>query len=658
MTQEVIPNVLQEPVSVDDNGGSLTIDAVSLPLPTGAATAANQLPDGHNVTVDNGVGAAAVPIQDGGNSITVDGTVAATQSGGWNVGINAGTNNIGDVDVLTVPAPLSTTGGGTEATALRVTIANDSTGIVSVDDNGASLTVDGTVAATQSGGWNVGINAGTNNIGDVDVLSVPAPLSTTGGGTEATALRVTIANDSTGVVSVDDNGGSLTVDGTVAVSSIAAGTNYIGKTRLTDGVTDAEVVPLTGYNAQAVAIVDGSGNQITSFGGGTQYTEDAAAAADPVGTVPILVRQDTPASNVSTDGDNVAQRGTTYGAAYVTLLDTGGNPVSVGGGTQYTEDVAAAADPIGTMGMAVRADTLAAVTSTNGDNIALRATNNGELYVKQTDSVPVTDNGGSLTIDAASLPLPTGAATAANQLPDGHNVTIDNAAGAAAVNIQDGGNSITVDGTVTANLAAGTNNIGDVDILSIAAGDNNIGNVDIVTMPNVTLAAGTNTNEVVGDVAHSAGVAGNPVLICGVSQAVDDTAPPNRVDAESDATRLATDFDGAVFVRPHGPQSWSYHLDTSTAQTDATVHAAPGTGLSLYVGTIVFSSGSATAINLFFEEGASKVLGPFYLEAVAGRGMAISFNPPKKITANTALTLTTSASIAHSVDVTGFTAQG
>ncbi|HMS92362.1 MAG TPA: hypothetical protein PKC05_02600, partial [Candidatus Saccharibacteria bacterium] len=93
----------------------------------GLATAANQLPDGHNVTVDNGIGAAAVPIQDGGNSITVDGTVAATQSGTWTeansaaiktavetidnaisgsemqvdvVGaLPAGTNNIGDVDV-------------------------------------------------------------------------------------------------------------------------------------------------------------------------------------------------------------------------------------------------------------------------------------------------------------------------------------------------------------------------------------------------------------------------------------------------------------------------------------------------------------------------------------------------------------------------------
>jgi hypothetical protein len=57
-------------------------------------------------------------------------------------------------------------GGGVEAAALRVTVASDSTGVLSVDDNGASLTVDGTVTAN--------LAAGTNNIGDVDVLTVPA----------------------------------------------------------------------------------------------------------------------------------------------------------------------------------------------------------------------------------------------------------------------------------------------------------------------------------------------------------------------------------------------------------------------------------------------------------------------------------------------------
>ena len=54
--------------------------------------------------------------------------------------------------------------------------------------------------------------------------------------------------------------------------------------------------------------------------------------------------------------------------------------------------------------------------------------------------------GASVTV-LPPLPLPTGASTSALQLPDGHNVTVDNAAGGSAVNIQDGGNSLTVDGT-------------------------------------------------------------------------------------------------------------------------------------------------------------------------------------------------------------------
>ena len=52
-----------------------------------------------------------------------------------------------------------------------------------------------------------------------------------------------------------------------------------------------------------------------------------------------------------------------------------------------------------------------------------------------------------------------------------------------------------VDVLTLPSLPAGTNNIGDVDILSIAAGDNNIGNVDVVTLPSIP--AGTNN---IGDV--------------------------------------------------------------------------------------------------------------------------------------------------------------
>ena len=181
-------------------------------------------------------------------------------------------------------------------------------------------------------------------------------------------------------------------------------------------------------------------------------------------------------------------------------------------------------------------------------------------------------------------------------------------------------------------------------------------NVD--SLPNVTLAAGTNTNEVGGDAAHDAAAAGNPVLLAGIAQDMDDTAPPNQVATEADAVRLATDRDGALFVRPFGPRIWSYHENSSSALTDASVHAAPAAGLSIYVTDIVFSSGAASAINIFLEEGASTVLGPYYLEATAGRGLAIHLGTPKKITAATALTVTTSAAIAHGIDITGFIAAG
>jgi hypothetical protein len=183
----------------------------------------------------------------------------------------------------------------------------------------------------------------------------------------------------------------------------------------------------------------------------------------------------------------------------------------------------------------VKAGLIAQVNGT-GDFIPVQSTAGGILKVggtvdvddisagTQTNDVKVTLDGETVTIgtalpagsnnigdvDVVSSALPTGAATAANQLPDGHNVTIDNASGASAVNIQDGGNSITVDGSVSlaAAIPAGTNNIGDVDIASaLPAGDNNIGNVDVVTLP--ALPAGTNN---IGDVDIASITAGSNLI--------------------------------------------------------------------------------------------------------------------------------------------------
>jgi len=495
----------------------------------------------------------------------------------------------------------------------------------------------------------------------------------------AASVPVVLASDHSDIKVTLDSEAVVLGAGTAEIGKLAAGVASIG----TVTAAQATAGSLNCTEASAAAIktavelidnaVSGAGFNVTQIGG--------ASAPIGAGLEATAVRVTLP-----TDGTGVVKLGA--GTAAVGKLaansgvDIGDVDVtSVIPGTEATNlgkaaDAVAGATDTGIVPFAVRDDVLAAITPIEGDYAPLRVDANGALWVKHSGVISVDDDAGSLTVDGtvavSSVTTSVVPGTGATHL----GKAIDTAAGAtdtgvAALAVRDDALSAltpvegdfvplrtdasgalwTHDDALDAALAGSELQV-DV-VASLPAGDNNIGNVDIVTLP-----ASTNTLEVVGDVAHDAAAAGNPVLTCGVAQSCDDTAPPNRVSAESDAARLATDWDGAIFARPHGPQVWSYHLDTSTAQTDAAVHAAPGAGLSLYVTDIVFSSGAATAINLFFEETATKVLGPYYLEAVAGRGCVLRFLTPKKITANTALTLTTSASIAHCVDVTGYTAQG
>lgn len=214
-------------------------------------------------------------------------------------------------------------------------------------------------------------------------------------------------------------------------------------------------------------------------------------------------------------------------------------------------------------------------TVTDGDLGLVGITQDRQLKVKHTDAIPVTDNGGNLSIDdggntitvdgtvavtnagltelaaaidtevqvdvvgalpagnnnigdvdVASSVLPTGAATSANQTTvighlDGVETllgTIDADTGGILTSVQTLDNAISgseMQVDVVAALPAGTNNIGDVDILSIAAGDNNIGNVDIASIAagnnNIgdvdvaTIAAGTNAIGNVGLIGRASG---------------------------------------------------------------------------------------------------------------------------------------------------------
>ena len=111
--------------------GSLTTAIGDITGIVGQTTMANSLP------VAIASNQTAIPITDNAGSITVDGTVTIGTA------LPAGTNNIGDVDVLTLPS------------VTLASQANPFSTAIPVSDNGGSITVDGTVAATQSGTWSV-----------------------------------------------------------------------------------------------------------------------------------------------------------------------------------------------------------------------------------------------------------------------------------------------------------------------------------------------------------------------------------------------------------------------------------------------------------------------------------------------------------------------
>lgn len=199
-------------------------------------------------------GANALPIQDGGNSITVDGTVAATQSGTWTLGANSGVD-VGDVTI------------------------NNASGAsaVNIQDGGNSITVDGTVAATQSGTWNVGtvttLTSVTNAVAVTDnsgSLTVDAPVGTpvfvrlSDGSSAITTLPVSLSSVPSHAVT---NAGTFATQ----VTSIAAGTNNIGD-------VDVLTVPATtlGHKAYTASIASALTTELDALGNNSNTAASSA----------------------------------------------------------------------------------------------------------------------------------------------------------------------------------------------------------------------------------------------------------------------------------------------------------------------------------------------------------------------------------------------
>jgi hypothetical protein len=279
---------------------------------TGFATAANQLPDGHNVTIDNAsiavtgpltdteLRATAVPVSGtvdlgaADNAVldaiaasvaSVDGKVTAANTGAVTISsaLPAGTNNIGDVDVLSLPALAA---GSNTIGAVNLAQYTPASGRLPVDGSGVTQPVSGTfwqttqpvsgtvtaelsatdnavldaiaspvvamgssVSGAENGfiifardmddtewrplqlesGWlrtvtaiTLPLPAGTNNIGDVDVLSLPALPTGTNSIGQVTANAGTNLN--TSALALESGGNLAAIAGAVKASGAAPGT--------------------------------------------------------------------------------------------------------------------------------------------------------------------------------------------------------------------------------------------------------------------------------------------------------------------------------------------------------------------------------------------------------------------------------------------------
>ena len=148
---------------------------------------------------------------------------------------------------------------------------------------------------------------------------------------------------------------------------------------------------------------------------------------------------------------------------------------------------------------------------------------------------------------------------------------------------------------------------------------------------------------ITGDTSHDSVDANKPVKVGGKASSAVPTAvaAADRVDAWFDLV-------GRLITSPYLPPTvrnadvTGPKTVTLTAATNAAVLATPGAGLSLNVTSIKASNGSATLTRVEIVEGGSDggtdgtIVDSTWLAANGG-GYVMTFDPPYKLPANTAL---------------------
>lgn len=670
-------------------------DNVELDAGSGGATvAADDIAGVHyqRVKINYGVDGSAtdvsdtnpLPIDDAGGSLTVDGTVTANLSA---------TDNAVLDDI---------------AASLAGTLTVDASGAaVPVTDNGGSLTVDGTVAATQSGTWNVTNVSGTVSLPTGAATAAKQPALGTAGSASSDVITVQGVASMT-PLQVADNGGSLTVDGTVAVSGTVAVTDNSGSLTVDDGGSSLTVdgsVTAVGAAAENAAV---SGNPVLTGGrydstprtlgngdvgalalnasgqvlveiaagagsGGTAAADDADFTAGTTSGTPVMgVYESSPTS--VTDGD--------LGTVGITSTRALKVAIASGGVAGIAEDSASAGGEEGIMMLAVRRDSASSGVSADGDFAALSVTSDGSLRVSgSAGTTQYTEDGASAGGESLCLAGTVRRDTAASSAgTDGDYATLntdangrlhvlDGNSGAALTALQiidDWDESDRAKVNIVAGQAGITAGAGAVGAstprVTLASDDPAVALLTTIDADTGNLGASLTALQLIDNpiVAHDAAASGSSGVNMAGGYATNSIEGLTQV-AAADASRIVTDLNGVQVTRPHTTleELISERVsNTDGSSTAFTNFAAGGSGVHNYVTQVSIWNSSSTDGYVDFRDGTGGTV-KWTFPAPQTGGCTVSFDPPLKFADNTAVAYDVSGAISTVyISVNGFQAQG
>lgn len=389
-------------LAIQDNSGSITVDAVSLPLPTGASTAAKQPALGTAGTASTDV--LTVQGIDSMTALKVDGSAVTQPVSGIVTAQQSTATNL--------KAQAENYQGGTAVGAgnpLQVTLAN-------TGSNATAVKVDGS-AVTQPVSGTVSITANSS----VNVAQVNGVTTATGSGIMGTGVqRVAIASDNDAVTVKQATGTNLHVvtdSGTITTVSTVTNLSQMSGTAISmnTGVRDAgtqrvtiatnDAVPVTFTGSTDVATQTTLASLLTSSQliDDTVFTDDTsthstgstkglgvmavaaptdtAVNANDIGMIAMTVNREQYTSLRDISGTAaVSGSGTSTGALRVELPTNGTGVIAtvttvstvsalgVGNtGPQKAEDVASAGGDMGIAVMMPRLDTPVANAGVSND---------------------------------------------------------------------------------------------------------------------------------------------------------------------------------------------------------------------------------------------------------------------------------------------------